>query len=76
MAKKKVTSPPPPSKLSYEEAIEELERINEQIEDGEIGLEETITAFKRGMALAKRCTEILDVAEQEVEQISEDDGGD
>jgi exodeoxyribonuclease VII small subunit len=79
MAKKKTASPPPPSKLSYEDAIEELERINEQIEDGQIGLEETITAFKRGKALAQRCSEVLDVAEQEVQQIGEegsDDQGD
>ena len=47
----------------------ELETINEKIERGEIGLEESLIEYRRGVALTKRCHAILDVAEQELKKI-------
>ena len=47
----------------------ELEAINEKIERGEIGLEESLAEYRRGVALAKRCHAILDTAEQELKKI-------
>ncbi|MHC4947825.1 MAG: exodeoxyribonuclease VII small subunit [Planctomycetota bacterium] len=73
MAKKKSSTRAAPAKLTYEQAIEELEAINRRIEEGEIGLEESLAEFKRGMALARRCREILDTAEQEIEEIRAED---
>lgn len=71
MAKKKPTDRPlpPPEEMSYEEAIAELQAINERIEQGEIGLEESLAEYRRGVALAKRCNAILDTAEQELKKI-------
>jgi exodeoxyribonuclease VII small subunit len=60
----------PPEKLSFEQAVAELESIIEQIERGEIGLEESLKQRKRGDQLIKRCRAILDAAEQELEQVS------
>lgn len=72
MAKKKRASKhasgPNPAELSFEEAIEELNDIIDQIEQGEIGLEEALRRRTRGDALIKRCRAILDVAEQELQQ--------
>ena len=65
-------TPPPPEAMSFEQAVQELESIIEQIEQGEIGLEESLAARKRGDALIKRCRAVLETAEQELKQISVD----
>jgi exodeoxyribonuclease VII small subunit len=69
MARKKPDERPAAAELSYEQAIAELEAINERIELGEIGLEESLVEFRRGMTLVQRCREILDVAEQELKKV-------
>lgn len=56
--------------LKYEEALEGLESIIERVEHGEIGLEETLDAYRRGRALLRRCQGILDTAEQEIRRLS------
>lgn len=60
---------PDPAEMTWEQAMAELESINEKIEQGEIGLEESLTEYRRGVALTKRCHAILDVAEQELKKI-------
>ena len=75
MAKKKADSRPEPGALTYEQAIEELEAISDRIERGEVGLEESLAEYRRGMALAKRCSEILAVAEQEIKSVKAGDSG-
>lgn len=69
MARKKHDERPDPGQMSYEEAVAELEAINERIEHGEVGLEESLAEYRRGMALAKRCAAILDAADQELKKI-------
>ena len=68
------TAAPPPEKLTFEQAIEELEAIVERIEQGEIGLEDALAQRRRGDALIKRCRAILDTAEQELKTVSVDEG--
>jgi exodeoxyribonuclease VII small subunit len=63
-------APTPPEQMSYEEAMEEAQAITDQLDRGEIGLEASVAAFRRGMALLQRCRAILDKAEQEVERIA------
>ena len=74
MAPKKHPTPPAPAKMSFEQAVEELELIIERIEEGRIGLQESLTERRRGDALIKRCRSILDTAEQELQQIRPDGG--
>lgn len=66
----KNTDPDPterdPKELDYEQAVEHLEAIVEQIESGRIGLEDSIKAYERGVALVARCRQILDRAEQKI----------
>ena len=62
MAKKKPT---------FEEALKQLESIAEQIEQGTIGLEESIGQYERGMALVKQCRSILSKAEHKIQQLQE-----
>ena len=69
MAKKKPVEDEMPR---YEQAIEQLERIIERIESGEIGLEEGIAEYERGMKLIKHCRSVLDRAESKIKELSLD----
>ncbi len=64
--------------LSYEQAFAELEEIVYGLETNQKTLEEAITLFERGQALARRCAALLDQAELKVrtlsEQVDEPDG--
>ena len=53
-------------KMSYEEAIERLNKIVNDLEKGNLPLADALTLFEEGTALMKRCTELLDRAEQKV----------
>lgn len=66
MAEKKV------EELTYEQAFEELEGIIMALEAGEHKLEEALTLFERGQALAVRCGLLLDEAELKVQQLNAD----
>lgn len=56
--------------LSYEDAIEAVERITEEIERGDLGLDESIKAYERGVTLLARCREVLERAEQRVNELT------
>lgn len=62
--------------MSYEQAIEELESIIERIEQGQVGLQESLIEYRRGAALLKRCRGILDVAEQQIQRMTAQDTAD
>jgi exodeoxyribonuclease VII small subunit len=61
---------PPPEELTYEQAVEELEAIIERIEQGQVGLEESLAQYRRGAALLKRCRMILDDATRQIEELT------
>lgn len=65
MARKK------PENLSVEEALEELEKLVAQLEQGDLPLEEALKAFERGIALTRSCQQSLEKAEQKVKILSE-----
>lgn len=62
-------APKAPESLTYEAALAELEQIVQQMEDGQLPLEEALDLFERGMTLARRCRERLLAAEQRIEII-------
>ena len=55
---------------TFEAQMEELESLIERIESGEIGLEDSIKAYERGVDLIKYCRGVLGQAEQRVEELS------
>jgi exodeoxyribonuclease VII small subunit len=59
-----------PESLGFEEAVAELESIIERIDSGEVALDASLDAYRRGAALVRRCRAILDSAQQEIERIS------
>lgn len=55
---------------TFEEALEQVEAIIERIESGEIGLERSIAEYERGVAMIRRCREVLAKAEQRVQDLT------
>jgi exodeoxyribonuclease VII small subunit len=51
---------------SFEKALAELERIVAQMESGNLSLEQSLAAHKRGLELAKFCQGRLEAAQQQV----------
>lgn len=76
---KKTSSKASPG-LSFEESLEEVERIIERIESGEVGLEASIGEYERGSKLIARCRATLERAEQRIRELTADEvstgGGD
>ena len=60
----------PLADLSFEQAQDELESIIARVEAGEVGLEESITQYERGVALLAHCKAILDKAEQRFTELT------
>ena len=76
MSKAKSSKPKPAEGLKFEEALTELEVIIERIEQGEIELEDSLDAYRRGLELVKQCRSILDKAEKDVEELTVEELGD
>ena len=63
-------TPKPVENLTYEDAFAELETILAALESDQRPLDEAMSLFERGQALARRCAELLDKAELKVRQLS------
>ncbi|GAM16325.1 MULTISPECIES: exodeoxyribonuclease VII small subunit [Bacillaceae] len=61
-------------KLSFEQAMEQLETIVEKLEEGDVPLEEAISFYKEGMELSKLCHDKLKNVEEQLAQIITEDG--
>lgn len=55
------------SEPTFKEAIEELEKITDSLEGGELELEQSLALFERGVVLIKYCQDKLDSAQSKVE---------
>ena len=61
--------------IGFEEAFKKLEHIVESLEKGEATLDEAMTAFEEGMALAKICSQKLNEAETRLQKLMKDETG-
>lgn len=61
------------ARLSYEQAREELVSVVQRLEAGQVPLEESLTLWERGEALAGRCQSWLDDARARLAAVSESD---
>ena len=59
----------PIEKLSYEDALAELETLIRRLETGSIDLADAIKAYERGVALAARCSGLLEDTEKKVQRL-------
>ena len=56
--------------LPFEIALKELEQIVSKLEQGNVGLEDSITIYERGEALKAHCEALLKKAEMRIEKIT------
>lgn len=54
---------------SFEEAMATLEQIVTEVEEGQVGLEESLQKYEKGMRLIQYCRGILEQAEKRIEAI-------
>ena len=60
-------------KNSFEDSMERLEKIVEELDKGDFSLEESLQKFEDGLKLGKACRKILDKAEVRIQKLVEDD---
>jgi exodeoxyribonuclease VII small subunit len=53
----------------FEKSLAELESLVEQLESGELSLDESLRQFKRGVELTRHCQGVLNTAQQTVEKL-------
>lgn len=53
--------------LSFEEAVARLERIARALEDGQLGLSQSLAHYEEGVTLLRRCHALLGEAERRIE---------
>jgi len=63
------------NKLNFESALKDLEEIARRLEDGSLGLDESITEFEKGITLARFCHRKLEEAERKIEILQKGDDG-
>lgn len=56
---------------SFEDALEQLKSIVEQLESQEITLEDSVKLYERGVELSKLCNNVLNDAELRIQQVNE-----
>ncbi|MBM4338574.1 MAG: exodeoxyribonuclease VII small subunit [Deltaproteobacteria bacterium] len=66
---------PREKKEKFEDALQKLEKIVSQLEEGDISLEESLKLFEEGIRLSRFCGQKLDEAEKRVEILLKDKDG-
>ena len=61
--------------IKFEDALQRIERIVDELEAGNLGLEESLKVFEEGVGLARRCAKDLDEAEKRIELLTRDESG-
>lgn len=63
------------NEANFEETIKNLEQIANELEKGDLNLDESVAKFEQGMKLSKMCNDILESAEKRISiLIKKDDG--
>lgn len=66
-------SPSSDGPAEFEASLEALETLVARMENGELGLEQSLAEFQRGMELVQRCQHALDDAQRRVEALTQED---
>src|SRR5213080_4941273 len=75
MSSKAKTAKTAAQELNFENAMDRLEAIVEQMETGKLTLEDLIVRYEEGMNLVKVCQERLTNAEEKIEIIARNNAG-
>ena len=60
--------------INFEKTLQELEKLVEKMESGELSLEESLQCFEKGVALTRSCQKALAEAEQKVRILLQQEG--
>jgi len=60
--------------VNFEKALAELEKLVEEMEQGNLSLEESLKRFEKGIALTSECQQALQNAELKVKELLETNG--
>lgn len=60
-------------KPTFESQLANLEAIVDNLEQGELSLEESLSQYEKGVKLTRKCQELLNQAEQKVAILSQDE---
>jgi len=60
---------------TFESALGDLQQVVEQLEAGELSLEDSLDAFEKGVGLVKHCNHKLDEVEKKIEILVKDKEG-
>ena len=63
------------SDKNFEGALDELEQVVEQLESGDLALDDSLAAFEKGVGLVKFCNHKLNEVEKKVELLIKDKEG-
>jgi exodeoxyribonuclease VII small subunit len=63
------------TKATFEHSLQRLEDIVQNLEQGNVPLEESLKLFEEGIKISKECLEILNTAEVKIKQLSKDLNG-
>ena len=56
---------------SFENNLKELENIVQKLESGDLGLDESLELYSKGVKLSSECKKQLETARQKIENISD-----
>jgi exodeoxyribonuclease VII small subunit len=71
LAKKAVSKPEAETDApNFEESLEALESVVQQLEEGRLGLSESLQRYEEGVKQLKQCYRALEVAERRIELLS------
>ena len=61
--------------ISFEDKMKKLEEIANELEKGELNLDDSVSKFEEGMKLSKECSEMLEKAEKKITMLIKDEDG-
>ena len=61
-------------KKSFEESIEDLEKIVSELENGDLNLDDSLSKFEEGIKISKECNKILEEAQKKITILLNKDG--
>ncbi len=72
----KTSSDTPEPDLNFEQRLEKLEALVDQLESGELPLADSLDRFQQGIKLSQQCQTMLTEAQQTIEKLSDVDNED
>jgi exodeoxyribonuclease VII small subunit len=64
-----------PNSFNFEQSVDQLQKIIEKMEHGNLPLEHSLENFEQGIQLIRQCQQMLTAAQQKVEILTKDQNG-